>query len=83
MQDIATLKTQVADLQRWRIDTDGHDDRQDKAIYKVESDVRDILTKFDNQSALLKWVLGFAVATFLSSGLDSIIWNIVHHFGGK
>lgn len=83
MEDIATLKQRLTSIDSWRIAVDKKDEAQDKALYAVESDQRNLKTEYENLRGLLKWVLGFAVATFLSSGLDSIIWNLIHHFGTK
>lgn len=83
MEDIATLKSQMNAVAQWRISVDEKDHAQDRALFKIESDQRNLETRHEQLMSILKWTLGFAVATFLSSGLDSIIWNLSHHFGGK
>jgi hypothetical protein len=84
MQDIATLKSEVGSLQRWQIEVDRHDDAQDKALYKVESDVRDLYGKFQaivdghkDTMRLLKTILAVAVP----ATLDATGWNFWKKFG--
>ena len=84
LAQVAVLRTEVDDLKNWRRGVDEHDDRQDRALYRVESDVRmqraDMRNLIEGQTNNRK-KLNKIFALCIPAALDATGWNIWRYAG--
>ena len=79
---VATLEQKVIHLEERTKRIEGHDEAQDKAIYKLEGDVRDvkkdialILKGQEKTHGILKGILAISGC----SAIDAVGWNLWDH----
>lgn len=83
MTDVAALKTDMAELKRWRVDVEQHDRRQDDALYAVERKQDSLERRLDQwetdrkadqrkTEAWHKAILALAGC----SAIDAVGWNL-------
>jgi hypothetical protein len=81
--DVAVLKAQVRGLIDREKETMAHDKRQDRALFMLEKKSIKHEMKHEELKRWIKIGTGAGVLNFATSGIDTIAWNILHHFGIK
>lgn len=93
MQEVAVLKEQVAGLSEWRNEAreefrqvNEKVEKVEKEIYGIHSTIHKMQFMYEENQKTLKRIFFLIVAIILESipsFLDTVYWNISHHFGTK